>query len=173
MLLVREEPLVHVHSVARDVLEVTALDPGSPAFENPDKHGYRVLFKTVEEHRQALVQPSWKDSLNYETEWMSREQLVETAYTAMIRLNSLKAEYGVISQEMVEAENRRLEAAREMSHTIDEIVARGDHEALNSLKDEIDRINMSAHTHWEELKLPVGAAPVRFLRSLWAWATGH
>jgi len=149
------------------------LDPGSPAFENPAKHGYRVLFKTVEEHRQALVQPNWKNSLNYETEWMSREQLVEIAYTAMIRLNSLKAEYGVISQEMAEAENRRLEAAQEMSHTIDEIVARGDHEALNSLKDEIDHINMSAHTHWEELKLPVGAAPVRFLRSLWSWATKH
>ncbi|HEY33668.1 MAG TPA: TIGR04190 family B12-binding domain/radical SAM domain protein [Dehalococcoidia bacterium] len=149
------------------------LDPGSPAFENPDKHGYRLLFKTVEEHRQALLQPSWKYSLNYETEWMSREQLVETAYTAMIRLNSLKAEYGVISQEMAEAENQRLEAAQAMRHTIDEIVVRGDHEALNNLKDEIDRINLSAHTHWEELKLPVGATPVRFLRSLLSWATGR
>ncbi|UCB42685.1 MAG: TIGR04190 family B12-binding domain/radical SAM domain protein [Dehalococcoidales bacterium] len=148
------------------------LDPGSPAFENPEKHGYRVLFKTVEEHRQALVQPSWKYSLNYETEWMSREQLVETAYTAMIRLNSLKAEYGIISQEMAEAENQRLEAARDMRHTIDEIVVQSDKEALHNLKGEIDRINMSAHTHWEELKLPVGATPVRFLRSLLSWATG-
>ncbi len=149
------------------------LDAGSPAFEHPEKHGYRVFFKTVEEHRQALLQPSWKYSLNYETEWMSREQLVETTYTAMTRLNSLKAEYGVISQEMAEAENQRLEAAREMTHTIDKMVARGDHEALSSLKDEIDRINMSAHTHWEELKLPVGARPVRFLRSLLSWATGR
>ena len=39
------------------------LDPGSPAFENPERHGYHVLFKTLEEHRQALVQPSWKYSL--------------------------------------------------------------------------------------------------------------
>ena len=30
---------------------------------------------------------------------------------------------------------------------------------------------MSAHTHWEELKLPMGATRVRFLRSAWAWAT--
>jgi hypothetical protein len=148
------------------------LDPGSPAFENPEKHGYRVLLKTVEEHRQALVQPSWKYSLNYETEWMNREQLVETTYTAMIRLNSIKAEYGVISPDLAQAENQRLEAGREMTHTIDEMVAKENHEALSSLKREIDRINMSAHTHWEELKLPVGTMPVRFLRSAWSWLTG-
>ena len=44
---------------------------------------------------------------------------------------------------------------------------------LISHKDEIDRINLSAHTHWEELKLPVGAMPVRFLRSAWSLVTGH
>jgi B12-binding domain/radical SAM domain protein len=149
------------------------LDPGSPAFEDPEKHGYHVLFKTVEEHRQALLQPSWKYSLNYETEWMSREQLVETTYTAMLRLNTIKAEYGVISPELAGAENQRLEAARRMTRTIDEIVAKGNHEAFGNLKDEIDRINLSAHTHWEELKLPVGAMPVRFIRSAWSLVTGH
>jgi B12-binding domain/radical SAM domain protein len=149
------------------------LDAGSPAFEEPKKHGYRVLFKTVEEHRQALLQPSWIYSLNYETDWMSREQLVETTYTTMLRLNTIKAEYGVISPELAGAENWRLEAAREMTRTIDEIVARGDQQALSDLKDRVDRINLSAYTHWAELKLPVGATPVRFLRSGWSWLTGH
>ncbi len=148
------------------------LDPGSPAFEDPGK-GYRVLFKTVEEHRQALVQPSWKYAINYETDTMDRGQLVETTYEAMIRLNRLKAEYGVISKELSEAENRRLEDAREMTQTIDDIVSSGDYEALLRLKPQIDRINMSAYTHWEELKLPMGNNGVRFLRSLWSWATGH
>jgi len=149
------------------------LDPGSLAFENPEKHGYRVLFKTVEEHRQALVLPSWKYSLNYETEWMSREQIVETTYEAMIRLNTIKTEYGVITPETARAENQRLEAGRDMTHTIDELAARGNYETLRNLKAQIDRINMSAHTHWEELKLPVGATRVRFLRSVWSWATGR
>jgi B12-binding domain/radical SAM domain protein len=148
------------------------LDPGSPAFEDPGK-GYRVLFKTVEEHRQALVQPSWKYAINYETDTMDRGQLVETTYEAMIRLNRLKAEYGVISKELSEAENRRLEDAREMTQTIDDIVSSGDYEALLQLKPQIDRINMSAYTHWEELKLPMGNNGVRFLRSLWTWATGR
>jgi hypothetical protein len=91
----------------------------------------------------------------------------------MLRLSSIKAEYGVIASDLAKAENQRLEAAREMTHTIDEIVAKGNHEALGSLKDEVDRINLSAHTHWEELKLPVGATPVRFLRSAWSLLTGR
>ncbi|GAH70653.1 unnamed protein product, partial [marine sediment metagenome] len=31
------------------------LDPGSLGFEQPQRHGYRILFRTLEEHRQALV----------------------------------------------------------------------------------------------------------------------
>jgi B12-binding domain/radical SAM domain protein len=149
------------------------LDPGSPAFEEPEKHGYRVRFRTVEEHRQALLQPSWKYALNYETEWMTRDQIVSTTYEAMRRLNSIKAEYGVISRELATAENGRLSAGEEMIRRIDEAIAGGDDSALAALKPQVDRINMSAHTHWEELKLPMGATKVRFLRSAWAWATGH
>ncbi len=147
------------------------LDPGSLAFEQPKKHGYRVLFHTLEEHRQALVQPSWKYSLNYETEWMTRQQIVETAYEAMMRLNSLKAKYEVISEKMAQAENQRLEAAREMMHRIDGLVSQGNYEELPHLKAEIDKINMSPSTHWEELKLPLGLIRVRFLRLLWSWVT--
>ena len=119
------------------------------------------------------MQPSWKYAINYETDTMDRGQLVETTYEAMIRLNRLKAEYGVISKELSEAENRRLEDAREMTQTIDDIVSSGDYEAQLRLKPQIDRINMSAYTHWEELKLPMGNKGVRFLRSVWTWATGH
>jgi len=149
------------------------LDPGSLAFEQPEKHGYHVLFRTLEEHRQALVQPGWKYSLNYETDWMTRQQIVETTYEAMMRLNSLKARYGVITEQMAQAENQRLEAAREMMHRIDDIVAEGNYEELPRLKARIDRINMSPSTHWEELKLPIGSVRVKFLRSLWSWLTGR
>ena len=67
------------------------LDPGSPVFENPERYGYRFFARTLEEHRQALVQPSWKYVLNYETEWMNRDQIVDSTYEAGLRLNRLKA----------------------------------------------------------------------------------
>lgn len=148
------------------------LDPGSLAFEQPERHGYHILLRTLAEHRQALVAPSWKYSLNYETDWMTREQIVDTTYKAMMRLNHLKAKHGVISMQMAEAENQRLKTASEIVPIIDDILSKGDgEEELSCLKVRIDQINMSPMTHWAELKLPLGLIKLKFLRPLWSWAT--
>ncbi len=47
------------------------IDPGSRGFEEPDRFGYRLFARTLEEHRQLLVQPTWEHILNYETKWMT------------------------------------------------------------------------------------------------------
>jgi B12-binding domain/radical SAM domain protein len=73
------------------------LDPGSRIFEDPARFGFRKFAHTVEEHRQLLVQPSWEQILNYETEWMTRAQLVDATYDSAERLNALKLRYGRIS----------------------------------------------------------------------------
>jgi len=148
------------------------LDAGSLAFEQPERHGYHVLFRSLADHRKALLEPSWKYSLNYETDWMTRQQIVDTTYEAMKRLNRLKGKYGVISNQVAEAENQRLEVALEMSHLIDDILSRGNHqEELSRLKPTIDQINMSPETHWAELELPLGLIKLKPWRSLWSWAT--
>ncbi len=148
------------------------LDPGSLGREQPQRYGYRILFRTLEEHRQALLAPSWKYSLNYETEWMTRQQIVDTAYEAIRRLNRLKAKYGIISKEMAEAGERRIEAASEMAHRIDQILAKGNpEEELPRLKAEVDRINMFPVSEKIELELPVGWIKLKFLRSLWSGLT--
>ena len=66
------------------------LDPGSIAFENAAELGYRLFCKTLEDHRQALLAPSWKHTLSYETQWMTRDDIVEITYQAALRLNQLK-----------------------------------------------------------------------------------
>ncbi len=150
------------------------LDPGSLGFEQPERYGYRILFRTLEEHRQALLSPSWKYSLNYETEWMTRQQIVDTAYEAILRLNRLKAKYGIISQQMAEAGEQRIKAAWEMAHRIDDILSRGDYqEELSRLKARMDEINTSPVVERTQLELPVGLVKLKFLRSLWSWVTGR
>jgi B12-binding domain/radical SAM domain protein len=145
------------------------LDPGSPGFEQPERHGYRILFRSLEEHRQALVAPSWKYSLNYETEWMTRQQIVETSYEAILRLNRLKAKHGIISKQLAEMGEQRLEAAREMAHRIDDILSRGNHqEELSRLKPEIDRINMFPVSETKQLELPMGLIKLKPWRALWS-----
>ncbi|MDD5038088.1 MAG: TIGR04190 family B12-binding domain/radical SAM domain protein [Dehalococcoidales bacterium] len=149
------------------------LDPGSLGFEQPERFGYRILFRTLNEHRQALLAPNWEYSLNYETRWMTRHQIVETAYEAMRRLNRLKAKYGVISRDMAETVERRLGAASDMTHRIDEILAKGSPEAeLSCLKPEIDRINSFPVGDKLQLELPVGLIKLRPWRPLWSWLTG-
>ncbi|MBA7597674.1 hypothetical protein ES703_04680 [subsurface metagenome] len=150
------------------------LDPGSLGFEQPERYGYRILFRTLEEHRQALLSPSWKYSLNYETEWMSRQQIVDTAYEAILGLNRLKAKYGLISKQMAEAGEQRIKAASEMMHRIDDILAGGNYQAeLPHLKAEVDRINMFPVSEKTELELPIGLIKLKPWRPLWSLVTGR
>jgi len=147
------------------------LEPVSIGFEHPKRHGYRILFHTLEEHRQALVAPSWKYSLNYETRWMNRQQIVDTAYEAILRLNRLKAKYGIISRKMAEMGEERIQAARTMAHLIDELVAKKNLAELSRLKPRIDEINAFPAVEKLQLELPMGPIKLRFLESLWSWAT--
>jgi hypothetical protein len=45
--------------------------------------------------------------LNYETIWMNRDQIAEATYEAGLRLNRLKARYGLIEPAIAEATERR------------------------------------------------------------------
>lgn len=70
------------------------LDPGSEIYDHPETWGYTIFHHTLEEHRTALLSMNWKHRLNYETQWLSREELVETSYEAVRELALLKAQYG-------------------------------------------------------------------------------
>ena len=99
------------------------LDPGSTVFEAPERYGYRLLYRTVEEHRQALLAPSWKYILNYETEWMDRNEIVASTYEAGKRLNRLKAKFDLIDGKTAESVELRIEGAVRMMKEIDRIMS--------------------------------------------------
>ena len=87
------------------------LDPGSAAFERPAEHGYRLRFHTLEEHRQALISPSWKDMLNYETDSMTRGEIVAATYESMRRLTKLKREWNLIDDVKYQASMQKIDAS--------------------------------------------------------------
>lgn len=74
------------------------LDPGSEIYDYPAQWGYTIFHHTLEEHRQALLSMNWKHRLNYETEWLSREELVTTSYEAVRKLTLLKSTYGKLTK---------------------------------------------------------------------------
>ena len=99
------------------------LDPGSRAFEEPEKHGYHLFARTLEEHRQALLAPSWKYVLNYENKWMNRDKIVAATYEAGRRMNLIKGEYGVIEPALAEKTDQRIAQAITLIGEIDRIMA--------------------------------------------------
>ena len=101
------------------------LDPGSKAFEDPDKYGYKLIHRSLEDHRQALLAPSWKYTLNYETEWMSRHEIVSSTYEAAAELNRLKLKYGILKRREAKKIERRIEQERKMIDEIDSVFPAG------------------------------------------------
>jgi B12-binding domain/radical SAM domain protein len=131
------------------------IDPGSRGFEEPDRFGYRLFARTLEEHRQLLVQPTWEYILNYETKWMTRRELVDATYDAAERLNELKVQNGRLSKRRGRGVARRIAAARDLRSRLDAGIAQGDHgAAAQGLKGEISRFSISTVCDKRELFWP-------------------
>ncbi len=73
------------------------IDPGSQVFERPEDYGYRLFCRTLEQHRQALLAPTWGRMLSYETRWLNRQEIVDSTYDATLALNLVKKETGLIN----------------------------------------------------------------------------
>jgi B12-binding domain/radical SAM domain protein len=134
------------------------LDPGSIAFEKADEVGYRVFCKNLEDYRKALLAPSWKYTLSYETRWMTRDDIVESSYQAGLRLNRLKEHFGLLEKETADRTEKRILLARDMIRQVDEIILLGEPERsrkLMALKETFDRVSMSTVCDKEEIKWPV------------------
>ncbi len=149
------------------------LDPGSTVFETPEKYGYRLLYRTVEEHRRALLAPSWKYILNYETEWMTRDEIVDSTYEAGKRLNRLKAEYGLIDQKTAESVELRIHGAVRMMKEIDRVMALPDPKErqieLDSTlcgRESLQTYSMSTVCEKKELEWPTRFIRMNFFKIL-------
>ena len=98
------------------------VDPGSKAFEDPERYGYRFFARTLEEHRALLDNPSWKHVLSYETKWMTRDGIAEVSYDAAIELATIEHQCGRIAKEEYERRIERTDSARGLMKKIDDIL---------------------------------------------------
>jgi B12-binding domain/radical SAM domain protein len=129
------------------------LDPGSRAFEDPERYGYRLFARTLEEHRQLLLQPTWERILNYETRWMTRRALADATYDAAERLNALKLRHRRIPRGEGRAVAARIAAARALRDRLDR-ESSGDGPVTESLQGDIHRYSVSTVCDKRELFWP-------------------
>jgi B12-binding domain/radical SAM domain protein len=143
------------------------LDPGCILYEHPEKFGYKILFNTFEDHRKALLSPSWKYALNYETKWMTRDEIVDCTYQAGLRLNKLKMECRLIDYTSFKRAEERIKLAAELTTAIDEIRARNDEtvlqERLMQLKPVFDTMLNSVINEKVQMGWPAAKRNLRFL----------
>jgi B12-binding domain/radical SAM domain protein len=143
------------------------LDPGSKVFEDPERFGYQLLCHTLEEHRRALLGPSWKYMLNYQTKWMNRDQIVEVTYESALKLNQVKHKHGLIKHGKYKEIKSRIQKAQSIIQAIDEQVAK---KGVDMLKVAGDKQEEDANSSVKSLKISTICDkdelkwPVRFLR---------
>ncbi|MGJ7919786.1 TIGR04190 family B12-binding domain/radical SAM domain protein [Neobacillus sp. LXY-4] len=131
------------------------LDPGSPAFENPEKYGYKKIYSKLEDFRQAMLQPSWKYMLSYETEQMTREEIVKGTYDSALLLNQFKLKYGLIDKPAYDDIEMKIIKSLEFIDRIDEILALPLDERemkLAEIKREVIEVNRHSICGKNELK---------------------
>jgi len=96
------------------------LDPGSLAFEYPEKYGYSLLYKTLEEHYNSFKKPSWKYFFNYRTRYLTLNDIVDLTYTSSEKLAEIKFKYGLLSMD----EMRQIKDYAIYSRRLTEIIDR-------------------------------------------------
>ncbi len=90
------------------------IDPGSRAFSDPKKYGYKLLFMGFEDYRRALISTHWMSSLNYETEWMRRRDIAETTLDSYEALLTEKKAQGIVDDRAYELAIERVKLDREL-----------------------------------------------------------
>jgi len=141
------------------------LDPGSRAFEEPEKFGYKLLFRSLQEHRQALLEPSWKYMLNYQTRWLSRDELVAATYEAALKFNELKLEHGLLSSRTARSVESRIRESLRLVNQLDRLARSGQRLA------ELGKLERSTICEKKELEwpaLPLWLNPSGVLRALFS-----
>jgi radical SAM superfamily enzyme YgiQ (UPF0313 family) len=144
------------------------VDPGSAVWEHPEKYGYRLLFTKLKDLAAALESPSWKYFLNYETEWMTRDEIAYTTYEAGLRLNDAKERHGLVGHKEAEAVRTRNRAAVAMMKRVDralEIADPAEREAaMAPILKEIRDLDTSTVCDKSELDWPTGLFKVNLHR---------
>lgn len=135
------------------------LDPGSISFDNAEKLGYKILFTSFDHYSKALLNPHWRDSLSYETEWMSRQDIVDTTYEAMFHLNRIKYKHGVISKKLMVGIEKYILESVEILSEMDMLESSLTHRMSSVIDSDIKRrakaLEKNAKTLKEQLKWPL------------------
>ena len=139
------------------------LDVGSIAFDNPEHYGYKLKARTFEEHRERMLLPSWKHIMNYESDYMSADEMVDATYDAAQAINRFKGEHGILDANTAHACDIRIGEARQQMNMLDEVLRKESVDVnleLSLLKEEFERLSENTVAEKSELNWSFDFKPV-------------
>ncbi len=74
------------------------LDPGSLAFNYPEKYGYRLLFNNLEDYIYGMLLPSWHQWISYETEFLNKKEIASLIIDSLEYSIGLREKYGIYNK---------------------------------------------------------------------------
>jgi B12-binding domain/radical SAM domain protein len=145
------------------------VDPGSLAFEKPEFYGYRITAKTLKEHKEHILRPSWKYWLNYESQFISRDELVEATYLCGLMLNEIKKKHGVLDEDTAQRVEKNIKNALRIMELIDGIYSEG--QSPEETRQKLERfsnemVNYSLSTVCEKRELEWNVPSLRKFKAL-------
>jgi len=132
------------------------LDPGCDAFEDPS-NGYKHFYRSLEEHRNALLLQTWRSILSYETDAMTRDEIIDASYDVAAALNELKFKHGLIEAATFRWVASQQKAAREVMKRVEEalLLPEGEREkAISGIQGMIEGARMDTLFSKRELDWP-------------------
>lgn len=152
------------------------IDPGCSYHREPERYGFRLIHRTLEDHARASMSPHWRDLLGYETKWMTRQNIVDVTYEALLALNAIKAKNGLISPEHASLNDRRIKDTISLLKMVDDILDIQDPGLqtveLEKLQRESRQLSKQLYLPKEELMWPVVGGRfkrINILRILMGW----
>lgn len=107
--------------IGGQVMGPILIDPGSLAFDAPDKHGYKLLYRDLEAYINGLSKPSWQQWLNYETQLLDKHAIVDQVLRSIEFTIDQREKYGFYSAYEAHYERCLLEADRVIGQEMDNL----------------------------------------------------
>lgn len=111
------------------------LDPGSPAFFHPEKHGYKLIFKKLEDYYRGLRYNHWKYWISYETLYMNRFNVGKAILDSWETLTTIRWKLGLITERDYELESMRIRFEKIVYNKIDEVLSKKPEEVYELCKE--------------------------------------
>lgn len=124
------------------------LDKDSIFFDQADRFGYKIFHRSLKDYEKALLSMNWTNRLSYETDCLSRQDLVAITYETIREFTLKKGEYGYlpkgISRMIVKLIDETVELLRKITAYEKMTDSPEKNELGNQVKKEIKAYNQRA-----------------------------